>query len=1354
MKSAPHELLVRIIQHKSKWTVRNRRWPAKEDTGSAFNTRAVDHALLNDLEFFQNRFLRLSTRDLGICNEGDENAPQTHRLLNFLEDVVNEALLPPKVIRTRLVIHPKLESLLDHLDCVRGSFDLAGDGPRSLFLIKDSDQAGRALSLISDFDQYLETLFNPYGRAAPMASSKKKPVAPQPDSNEYQHFLHHLLDSLKSGFEYCASTKDQEHRVMIQIPTPSTLEENSQEVDVNTFIRCPRPGTWQGIKYKPEIEHVLAPTRPKQLCEYIQHSLRLEKRLTLYFDPSSRAYRMSEMWQGAASPDPNMYPMRSLEELIGTDSVFHLPFHAPPTVRPWKSAERRELAARLAFSLTLMSSEKHSLQPWNCRDIHFIGLPNSEHDKSTPYLTCTIGKVPASTLDFVDELCPIQAFVEFAKLLLELEYGPFADSGTQAHDYSAVLREYEKQIDYKSSTYLEAVDACLRFHMLYHHERLKPSQLGNPEYTRVKLIHKEIIQKIKVDSPSGRRPPPRGAPSGGRSFIRSKEAVSCVPDREHLNSIRTLNPVQGHSLFEKQTSTNQANDDSKAMRTKDPKASLASITSDLPKTGKQTPPRVPPKTKKAVQWALKALGKTPSMASEDTIMTASTRSHSKTAVAGLVNVNHADIGISRNFITTAASASHHREHRMLDTMKLFSVDSLDSTLRREQKDTKDWIAGFSDLRKTLKTGRARGPPLKIAILDSGIDMGHEDVAEADEDDRIGDYQVFVENSDTQDHCGHGTHIAGIILQLTENAHIYVAKVTDEAEADDKNAALEHARTKWKVDVISLSLGYSTPGAPDEVGAEIERCIDAKIAVFASASNDGGNRPRTYPGNYDRVMCIHSSASTGKASDFNPSPETGKDNFTVVGECVESWWPSSIPRKPNDKRTDTGTKYLSGTSFATPVAIAIAAFMLGYIRKHLSEWKWSIEPKSPAGTKIHHSSSRHPNLPRKTPFPRLSMNGDPEFVILKCQAWMKASIFEDKILGAIIKQPLSPSTNYTPDSPATYLTHDVQDGSATDFLLDAEGGKSHDALASLTSIGNFHVSGNKEDSVHLAGKFVRYKRIQQLDQFWAKLKEDASVKTTVPKWVKRHGAWPVCLVVGIMICEDVEYCIDAKQSSERQAQGEVPIGQIVLASTGVSPGQAVDPKLAVGSSKHTATAFKAKVGESSIFAVELRRITTSWLSASLNLKEDGPKVDGTRLAGTGSDEEEVKDRSIVVNDLILEDLDAETIRDMIEITSPSLDLLGLHIKRTRALCQLLVGRTTSEAAEGLIMLTFVGSIAVPTSPHPATLGSISEAALSSPRHIRAAKLTVVGSEPNILLKQAGGTISQAMRPAFKHRAILQ
>lgn len=81
-----------------------------------------------------------------------------------------------------------------------------------------------------------------------------------------------------------------------------------------------------------------------------------------------------------------------------------------------------------------------------------------------PYVSCVIREKSALEFDDVDELVPVQAFTDFARLLLEIEHGPLLTLDTQVFDHAMVCEEYLKQVNHKTSKYLEAVDACLHFH--------------------------------------------------------------------------------------------------------------------------------------------------------------------------------------------------------------------------------------------------------------------------------------------------------------------------------------------------------------------------------------------------------------------------------------------------------------------------------------------------------------------------------------------------------------------------------------------------------------------------------------------------------------------------------------------------------------------------------------------------------------------------------------------------------------------------------------------------------------------------------------------------------------------------
>lgn len=281
-----------------------------------------------------------------------------------------------------------------------------------------------------------------------------------------------------------------------------------------------------------------------------------------------------------------------------------------------------------------------------------------------------------------------------------------------------------------------------------------------------------------------------------------------------------------------------------------------------------------------------------------------------------------------------------------------------------------------------------------------------------------------------------------------------------------------------------------------------------------------------------------------------------------------------------------------------------------------------------------------------------MKGDPEFIILKHSAWLSAG-FEKSILGAIIRHPLSPSTDYVPNSPLQYNKHDLLERTATDFVLANTGAAASEVSGAVTTIANFAIKGRTEDKINLRGKLLRIKRLQKVSEFWAALRSDPAVKSTVPNWISFYNTWPVCLVTGIMICEDIELGLNTATSEQRQATSEVPLGAIALAAGAPNLlGDLADPKLTAYKSLEAATSLEARFGSSQIFAVELRKVTTErfhW--KELRLKSDGPgNIDPSRLASNESnelneDEDDNLDKPIDPEDLICVELDSKDSDDM-------------------------------------------------------------------------------------------------------------
>lgn len=77
--------------------------------------------------------------------------------------------------------------------------------------------------------------------------------------------------------------------------------------------------------------------------------------------------------------------------------------------------------------------------------------------------------------------------------------------------------------------------------------------------------------------------------------------------------------------------------------------------------------------------------------------------------------------------------------------------------------------------------------MKIAVLDTGLDMDHPLAAELE--NRIeGQGWIEEKSQDFSDRHGHGTHIAGLLLEYVEHSEIYIAKVTEGKTTDPRTIA--------------------------------------------------------------------------------------------------------------------------------------------------------------------------------------------------------------------------------------------------------------------------------------------------------------------------------------------------------------------------------------------------------------------------------------------------------------------------------------------------------------------------------------------------------------------------------------
>ena len=213
--------------------------------------------------------------------------------------------------------------------------------------------------------------------------------------------------------------------------------------------------------------------------------------------------------------------------------------------------------------------------------------------------------------------------------------------------------------------------------------------------------------------------------------------------------------------------------------------------------------------------------------------------------------------------------------------------------------------------------RARtGKGVKIAIIDSGIDLEHPDLqgkvkesVEATPDKQ----KVLFQPTTRGDSAGHGTACAGIISGIAPDAELHSIKVLGAGGIGDGQAflaGLEYA-VKNRFDLINLSLGTTKPQFFAPLHDLLDRAYQSGCIVIAAANN----LPQpSFPSIFSSSLIS-----------VSKSAETDPFNFGFrYGEVIELTAPGVNVRTA---WLGGGHKSLTGNSFACPHIVGIMALLL-------------------------------------------------------------------------------------------------------------------------------------------------------------------------------------------------------------------------------------------------------------------------------------------------------------------------------------------------------------------------------------------------------------------------------------------
>ncbi|MBI3671577.1 S8 family peptidase [Candidatus Azambacteria bacterium] len=224
--------------------------------------------------------------------------------------------------------------------------------------------------------------------------------------------------------------------------------------------------------------------------------------------------------------------------------------------------------------------------------------------------------------------------------------------------------------------------------------------------------------------------------------------------------------------------------------------------------------------------------------------------------------------------------------------------------------------GIDKVDAELSWSKSTGSGVKVAVLDTGIDLTHPDLAA----NIKGGFNTINPASSANDDNGHGTHVAGIIGALNNsigvvgvapNVSLYAVKALDKNGSGYLSDVIEGL--DWAIannmNIVNMSLGtnYDIPSFYDAIA----RASNAGIVLVAAAGNDGGavDYPAAYPG----VMAVSATDSSDAVTYWSSrGPEI---SLAAPGLNILSTWKGG------------GYATVSGTSMSSPHVAGSAADLM-------------------------------------------------------------------------------------------------------------------------------------------------------------------------------------------------------------------------------------------------------------------------------------------------------------------------------------------------------------------------------------------------------------------------------------------
>ncbi|WP_202638144.1 S8 family peptidase [Bailinhaonella thermotolerans] len=230
-----------------------------------------------------------------------------------------------------------------------------------------------------------------------------------------------------------------------------------------------------------------------------------------------------------------------------------------------------------------------------------------------------------------------------------------------------------------------------------------------------------------------------------------------------------------------------------------------------------------------------------------------------------------------------------------------------------------------------------GKGVKVAVLDTGADLKHPDLA-----GKVAEARSFVAGEEVRDGHGHGTHVAATIAGtggssggghkgVAPGATLLVGKVLADNGSGSESEVI--AGMQWAASsgakVVSMSIGASPTDGGDPMSQAVNTLSASTGALFViAAGNDGPDRHRiNSPGTADAALTVAATTKADEMAGFSsrgPRLDSGlKPDIAApgVGIVAARAAGTSMGTPVDDHLTSA-----SGTSMATPHVAGVAAIL--------------------------------------------------------------------------------------------------------------------------------------------------------------------------------------------------------------------------------------------------------------------------------------------------------------------------------------------------------------------------------------------------------------------------------------------